>query len=79
MLQTGSATTESENAGLLHTYPWISSPELSSVSTSAVVDITDQHFFVLKAPTENDIYELFITKWTPEVDGGVSQFDVGVP
>ena len=44
-------------------------------------------FFVLKAPTENDIYELFITKWTsitvyprtPEVDGGVSQFDVGVP
>jgi hypothetical protein len=61
--------------------------EPSSVSISAVVDITDQLFFVLKASTENDIYELFITKWTsitvyprtPEVDGGVSQFDVGVP
>ena len=37
-------------------------------------------FFVLKAPTENDIYELIIRKWTSitvyprtlEVDGGVS-------
>ena len=37
------------------------------------------HFFVLKAPTENDINGLFITKWTPiavysrtpEIDGGV--------
>jgi hypothetical protein len=44
-LQTGSATTESENSGLLHTYPGISSPEPSSVSTSSVVDRTDQLFF----------------------------------
>jgi hypothetical protein len=43
--QTGSAT-----AGLLHTYPGISSPEPSSVSTSSVIDRTDQPFFFSKQP-----------------------------
>ena len=73
--QTGSAT-----AGLLHTYPGISSLEPSSVSTSSVIDRTDQPCFFLKATTENNICELFITKWTsitvylrtPEIDSGVS-------
>jgi hypothetical protein len=40
-LQTGSATTESENAGLLYTYLAIS-PEPSSVSTSSVRDRKDK-------------------------------------
>ena len=40
-LQTGSATTESENAGLLHTY-LATSPEPRSVSTSSVRDRKDK-------------------------------------
>ena len=53
MLQTGSATTESENAGLLHTYLG-TTRKPSSASTSSVRDRTDKSvFFVLKAPTEN--------------------------
>ena len=65
-------------AGLLQTYPGKYSPVPSSLSTSSVRDRANQpFFFVLKAPTENDINGLFITKWTPiavysrtpEIDG----------
>ena len=56
-----------ENIGVLHTYPGISSPEPSSVSTSSVRDSIYQSIFVNKAPTENDINELLTTNWTPVV------------
>ena len=75
MLQTGSATTESENAGLLHTYLG-TTPEPSSVSTSSVRDRTDKSVFFFSQSTHR---KCFITKWTPttvyprtpEIDGGV--------
>jgi hypothetical protein len=54
-----------ENVGVLHTYPGISSPEQSSVSTNLVRDSIYQSIFVNKAPTENDINELLTTKCTP--------------
>ena len=51
MSQIGSATTESKYAGLLHTYPEISSPEPNSVSTSSVIDRQEQlAFFFSKHP-----------------------------
>ena len=54
-----------ENIGVLHTYPGISSPKPSSVSTSSVRDSIYQSIFGNKAPTENDINELLTTKCTP--------------
>ena len=49
----GSATLESENEGVLHTYRGVSSPEPSSIS--------------IISSTESDISELLTTKWTPIV------------
>jgi hypothetical protein len=78
-LQTGFATTESENAALLHTY-LATSPGPRSVSTSSVRDRKDKPVFLFsKYPWKMFYYELFITKWTtttvyprtPEMDGGV--------
>jgi hypothetical protein len=78
-LQTGSATTESENPWLLHSY-LATSPEPSSVSTSSGRDRKDKYVFLFsKHPPKMFYYELFITKWTstivyprtPEIDGGL--------
>jgi hypothetical protein len=74
MLQIGSATTESENTGLLHTY-LATFPEPSSASTSSVRDRKDKYFFC----SQSTHRKCFITKWTsttvyfrtPEIDGGV--------
>jgi hypothetical protein len=79
VLQTGSATTESENAGLLHAY-LVTSPDASSVSTSSVRD-RKENMSLCSQNTHRKCfyYELYITKWTsttvypytPEIDGGV--------
>ena len=45
VIESGLATTKSENAGELPTYPGISSPEPSSVSTRSVRDRTDASIF----------------------------------
>jgi len=52
-----SGTTESENAGILHTDPGISFPKPNSVSPSSVGERTDPSIFLIKAPTENDLNE----------------------
>jgi hypothetical protein len=71
-LQIGSATTESKNAGLLHTYPEISSPEPSSVSTSSVIDRQDQLAFYSQSTHWK--WYLWIDYYKMDIDHRVSPF-----
>ena len=64
VLQTGSATTQSENAGLLLAY-LVTSPEASSVSTSSVRDRKENMSFCSQNTHRKWFYyEMYITKWT---------------